>query len=219
MTSNSGIEAEVVSAVEDGRPIEVVAATVDQEIQERLKIILRRILARYDYSHLEAALFSCTLELAVNANRANVKTIYFEEKNWDLGDNIDYAERLRTFKQEVLSGNWLKTYGDKSAARGLVVRIRFNHSSDGLRIEVINNRPLHPEDEKRIRKKFSTATAYKNLVDFHRAHGTEESEGEGLGVALSVLILKSEKIPPSVLRIGSDGHQTMARIEIPFAVR
>jgi len=219
MTNPAEIEKEVERAVAAGTPIEVVTASIDPELQERLKLILHNLLVHYDYSQLEGALFTCTLELAVNAARANVKTIYFEEMNWDMHESQKYTERVRAFKQKVLSHDWLKAYGEKVASRGLFVRIMFAHNADGLLIEVLNNRPLIHEDEKRIREKFSQVSKYENLVDFHRDHGSEENEGEGLGVALSVLLLKSENIPPSVFRIGSDGTQTMARIEIPFTDR
>jgi len=218
MLASSEID-KVQRAVEGALPIEIVTSSIDHEMEERLKTTLNLLLTHYDCMQLEGALFTCTLELAVNAERANVKTVYFEEKNWDLNDSQKYPERLHIFKEEVLSGDWLRAYGAKTAARGLYVRIVFAHSAEGLLIEVLNNRPLLREDERRISEKFSQIENYENLVDFHRDHGDELNEGEGLGVALSVLLLKSENISKSAFNIGSDGTQTMARIQIPFAGR
>jgi hypothetical protein len=56
---------------------------------------------------------------------------------------------------------------------------------------------------------------FDNLVSFYLEHG-DDTEGEGIGFALSVLLLKGENINPALFRVGSFDGRTIARIEVPF---
>ncbi|HMW59976.1 MAG TPA: hypothetical protein PKE49_14475 [Leptospiraceae bacterium] len=188
---------------------------IDGELENWLQAVLGDILTSYDRLHLRDPLCTCLLELATNANKANMKHIFFLEKGWDIYDPQLYTERLKEFRDHVLHFESTVAYAEKAKQAGLYVRVSIHHSPAGLKIAVYNNLPVIPEDEKRIREKFLHALEYQNLVDFYRDYG-DNSEGSGLGFALMVLMLRSEGIPPSLLRVGTDGGQTAARIEVPF---
>lgn len=46
---------------------------------------------------------------------------------------------------------------------------------------------------------------------------SDSTEGEGLGLVLSLILLKAENLDPSLFRIGTKNGLTFARIEIPFS--
>ena len=72
-----------------------------------------------------------------------------------------------------------------------------------------------PADERRIRKKLLEGRKYNDIVDYYKKH-SDQSEGEGLGLVLNLLLLKSEKIDPGLFRIGVVEGKTLSRIEFPF---
>jgi hypothetical protein len=204
------------TALASGTPVELESAAIDDKVQEKVAQIIHRLLGQYDRMHLADTVVPCTIELAINAAKANGKNAYFEQNNWDLNDAERYPARLQEFKRNVVKGERFHAYCEETAGRGFLVRITFKHSPAGLLIEVWNNRPLILEDERRIQMKFSQVQQYQNLMDLHRDHGSEDDEGEGLGIALSFLLLKAENIPLSLFRISSEGANTVARIEVPF---
>ncbi len=194
---------------------EKVCELIDDELEQWLQDILHQVLNRYGKAHLKDPLCTCVLELATNANKANMKHVFFRERGWDIHELDAYPARLKEFRDRVLHYESTLEYARKARESGLFVKVHVAHSDEGVKIAVYNNLPVIPEDERRIREKFLHALEYRNLVDFYRDYG-DHSEGSGLGFALMVLMLRSEGIPPSLLRVGTDGEQTAARIEVPF---
>ena len=57
--------------------------------------------------------------------------------------------------------------------------------------------------------------SYDDLLSFYMANG-DQTEGEGMGLVMNLLLLKGEEIDPALFRIGNIDGKTMGRIEIPF---
>jgi len=194
---------------------QVICSDIGCDFEKRLKQAIQGILCVHGRADLDDLVVQCVLELATNATKANVKHLYFREKNWDIHDSRRYLERLEAFRAEVLHHEPMTIYSRRALDEGLSVRVVLEHDARGLKVEVINNLPIIAADERRIREKFRYAMKYESLLDFYMNHG-DLSEGSGLGFALTVLILRSKNIPPSFLRVGMRGAETVARIEIPF---
>lgn len=210
------IEKNLEVALSDGNRIEIISFRMDEAAERQLLLTIEKILARYGRETLKDALFSCALELATNATKANMKHVFFADAGLDILEEADYAKGIARFKETVLSKDWLASYGDRARALGLHVRMIFTHTPDGLRIEIINNRHILPQDEERIREKFQKAMKYDSLADYFMDNA-DQTEGEGLGFAMSILLLKGENIAPNLFRIGREERGTVARIEVPFS--
>jgi hypothetical protein len=107
-------------------------------------------------------------------------------------------------------------YGKKAKKKGLFVRISFFHTPQGLRIEVINNTNITPQEEQRLREKLGKIMQYDSLVDFYM-NNPDNTEGAGMGLALVTTLMKGENIDPNLFRIMTCPEETVARIEIPFS--
>lgn len=209
------IEKNLEVALSDGNRIEIVSFRMDEAAERQLLLTIEKILSRYNRETLKDALFACALELATNATKANMKHVFFADAGLDIQDEADYQKGIPKFKDTVLSKEWLAQYGDRAKALGLHVRMIFTHTPDGLRIEIINNRHILPQDEERIRQKFQQAMKYDSLADYFMDNA-DQTEGEGLGFAMNILLLKGENIAPNLFRIGREERGTVARIEVPF---
>lgn len=188
---------------------------LSEEDEALLNELLQRILGVYGREGLQFTLFSCLKELITNGLKANIKHILFKELGISGLERREYLRGMAELKQRF-SQQWFFRYAAKAAEAGLFVEIRITHDPDGMRIEVVNNIDILPEDEKRVRSKFSRGMTYDNLGSFYLDHG-DSSEGEGLGFALSVLLLRGQQINPALFRVGSSGGETFARLEIPFS--
>lgn len=204
----------IMAAVEDGRTIVLVTHFAGDSCERILDVTVASILAHYDRPELQGMLYTCLKELVINATKTNAKRIFFESEGLSLEDPHEYQIGMAKMKSQ-LSENWVKHYGNLARAAGLSVRMVFRHSNAGLHVEVLNNVRLIPLDEARIRRKMQMAAGYDDLISFYSDHA-DQLEGEGMGLAMIMLLLKAENIDPALFRVGLNQGSTMARLEIPF---
>lgn len=106
-------------------------------------------------------------------------------------------------------------YGKRCLARGVFVKISVTYTTDGLVVEVVNNTPVIEIEESRMREKMKKAMEYNDIAEFYMDN-MDNTEGAGLGIALIMILLKSENIDPKLFRIQTSAAETVARVEIPF---
>ncbi len=213
--AGSGMEA-IGAAIPAGKTIRLIAPVLNDSLSQRMSTVLKSLLAHYDRPELEDCLHSCLVELATNASRANMKHAFFLDRGFDWDEPGEYARGLAEFRAIREHAGWHRSLRGRVKELGLFLEIVFRHSTDGLRIEVINNLALLPQDEQRIREKLGRAMRTADIFEFFTEHG-DDTEGQGLGFAMNVLFLRSENIDPSLLRIGSTAGRTVARIEVPLS--
>ncbi|RME88204.1 MAG: hypothetical protein D6767_10550, partial [Candidatus Hydrogenedentota bacterium] len=95
------------------------------------------------------------------------------------------------------------------------VRVILQQNEDAIRIDVINNLPMLPIDEKRVYEVIKKGNEYTDLVEFYIQHG-DQTEGEGIGLVMSMLLLKGEGIPLDNFSIRSTEGVTQATLGIPL---
>jgi hypothetical protein len=57
--------------------------------------------------------------------------------------------------------------------------------------------------------------SYNDIAEFYMDN-MDNTEGAGLGIALIMIMMKSEGLDPALFRIGTLEDRTIARVEIPF---
>lgn len=214
----SGLTAEerdlMLSGVASGKRIVFVTYSLTDNIERQLDFLIAVVLKKYARESLQATLYSCLKEIVINATKANAKRVFFDECGLRLNDPVDYEIGMKKVKA-LLSENWIKEYGHKARERDMHVSIAMRHSEDGLRIEVTNESDILPADEERIRQKLAEGMTYEDLVSFYMKNA-DNTEGEGLGLVMNLILLKGENINPALFRIGMVDGKAMARLEIPF---
>jgi hypothetical protein len=208
------VEKNLQIAVDDGKVIKVISYAMSSDVENTLDKIITTILDKYERADLKSLVYTCTKELAINGTKANLKRIFFEERNLDINNEADYEKGIELYKinmREELS----ILYGKKAKRNGLFVKISFVHTEDTLRIEVTNNTPIIPQEENRLRVKLANTMKYDDLMAYY-LDNADDTEGSGMGIALIIILLKGENIDPNLFRIMTDSETTTARIEIPM---
>ena len=203
------------STIDAGRRLRLRSVLPGKALTEAMRYALERLLARHSREDLYECLHACLVEILGNATRANMKYLYMREAGVDPADVERYRGALRDFKAERKERGWHRRYRRLARDAGLYVEVRFEQTAGGLRIFAENNLPLRPEDEARVRQRFAGAMVVSDLVEFYMSHA-DDSEGEGLGVALATLYLRAEGLDPALFRFGQSSGATFARIEIPL---
>jgi len=151
-------------------------------------------------------------ELAGNAEKANLKRAHFELSRLDPHDPAEYEQGMTTFKATI--SNQAESLLDTVRSRGSVVRVWFGKEDDDLIFSVFNNAPLLPREQERYREKLAMAARFRNVQDVLHSE-PDHSEGGGLGLIITVLMLRKIGLDESFLSLSSDETGTTARILMP----
>ncbi|MBP9888291.1 MAG: histidine kinase [Leptospiraceae bacterium] len=200
--------------VKNKKGLVVIVYSFSPEIEEIIKFGLKSILDQYEKSGLVNTVYNVLFESILNGLKANSKKLFFIENSINIDNPDDYAKGIIQFKKDINKSN-LRQSGAKNKERNIYVRVKFTYDSSGLEIEVLNNTQLLPAEEARIREKLALGDKYDDLMSYYMDN-SDSTEGEGLGLVLSLILLKAENLDPSLFRIGTKNGLTFARIEIPF---
>ena len=204
----------ILAAVENGRSIVLVTHYASDSCEKMLDLTVAALLQHYNRPALQGMLYTCVKELVVNGTKSNAKRMYFDSAGLSVDDREQYKKGMAEVRAQ-LSEQWVRQYGLQARDANVSVRVVFKHDRTGLRIEVLNNLGLITWEEERIREKMAQAMQYDDLISFYMDN-SDQSEGEGMGLAMVLLLLRAEQIDPALFRIGLKDGKTMARLEIPF---
>ena len=208
------LEQNIALKINDGDELILQASRMNQKVEKYILHTITRILEKLGQEKFIEMVYTITKELSINGMKANQKRIFFEENGLDINDPAQYDEGVARFKQEF-SEEMNEVYGKKAVEMGIYVKIFFSYNSDGLCIEVINNTPIAPEEERRMREKMKKSMSYNDIAEFYMDN-MDNTEGAGLGIALIMILMKGEDLDPNLFRIMTLDNKTIARVEIPF---
>ena len=180
-----------------------------------LRVIARVILERHGRSDLLDIVYTAAKELVINATKANVKRIIFEDLGLDPNSAPDYEKGVAYLKENLVE-NKIVEYRDRFKERNFPVTATFYFQANVLNIKVKNNFHLLPYEEMRIRRKFQDAESFSNLFEFYAEHG-DDSEGAGLGLTMVGILLDQCGIDKHSFVVYSNKfNETAAKLEIPL---
>jgi hypothetical protein len=201
--------------IENENRLVVRAYGLTRSTEEFLRGYLRRVLNETGRPELAAALGIILKELTTNAAKANFKKIFFAENQLRLDDPEHYEQGVTRFR-ETFSEEIFIEYRQKAQAAGLLVLISVDYDPDRVILEIRNNVPMTPEEEKRAREKLRLAMTYEDMGQFIMDNA-DETEGAGLGIMLCLTTMRSSSINPRLLSISTDFRtHTLARVEVPL---
>lgn len=212
------IEQKIDEAIKKEYPIKLRAYSMLHAAQEGLRLISKKILAKYGKSDLIEIVYTSIKELALNASKANIKSLLFQEENIDMDNEHHYKKGMDLFKKK-LNEKWVRSYARKCKADNIYVDVLFDYNKDRLITEVINNRPLSKKENDRIRTKFKNSRKYDSLARFYSDTHDDMEGGAGLGIVMVTTMLKAKGIDPQLFTIRSNfRNSTISKIEFPYHV-
>ncbi|MDV6237070.1 histidine kinase [Leptospira ellisii] len=194
--------------------ITVQSSRMNSKLEKYVLRIITEILTKVGQTRYVEMLYTITKEMSINGVKANQKRVFFEDEGLDIRNPEDYEKGMTAFKAKF-SEKMADEYGKRCLARGISVKLNITYTMDGLVVEVSNNTPVIEEEEERMREKMKKAMGYNDIAEFYMDN-MDNTEGAGLGIALIMILLKSENIDPHLFRVMTREHETIARVEIPF---
>jgi len=194
--------------------IAIKSSKLSADVEKYLLKTIEEILKKHGKTNFLEMVYTITKELATNGIKANQKRVFFEDEGLNITNEQDYAKGIALYKQHF-SEKMADEYGLRCLARNIYIQANLVYNETGLYIEVVNNTPVLPTEETRLREKMKTSAKYNDIAEFYMEN-MDNTEGAGLGIALIMIMLKSEHIDPHLFRIITEADKTIARVEIPF---
>lgn len=188
-------------------------------IDHQKEMVLDESLAKYLESLGKSEYFThlsyILKELANNANKANLKRIYFLQRGIDINSQVDYEDGMKEFKEYINTN--MEKYIEELKKNKYFVRIDFYLSNNYFVMSVINNAKLLPIEKKRISEKMKNAVKFKTMEEVF-SQGLDQIEGGGFGTILTILMLRKMGLDAKMLRYLPKDKYTQVQILVPMTL-
>ena len=191
--------------------VEISFRYVTDEDLQQIYSLLQQILQKIGKVYLCEYIFMMLKEVLVNSIRASAKREFFAKNSLNPDVDSEYQYGIVRFKNEIIL-NWSEHKDYLKNSKYFIV-LKFNFKNDFI-IEVINNSPLVEHERSRIYARLTAADKYRNILEAYTDH-SDSQESAGLGIVMTVLLLKSIGLNKSHFSIESVDGNTISKIVIP----
>ncbi|WP_078129208.1 histidine kinase [Leptospira alexanderi] len=209
------LDQKLIELIRTRSQITLQSSRMNSKLEHYVLKIITEILTKVGQTRYIEMLYTITKEMSINGVKANQKRVFFEDEGLDIRNPEHYEKGIAAFKAKF-SEKMVDEYGKRCLARGISIKLNIIYTNEGLVVEVTNNTPVIQEEEERMREKMKKAMSYNDIAEFYMDN-MDNTEGAGLGIALIMILLKSENIDPHLFRIITGEHETTSRVEIPFS--
>ncbi|MDR1747504.1 MAG: HDOD domain-containing protein [Spirochaetaceae bacterium] len=200
-------------AAQTGIPLSITTYTLPREMEKYINDILSAFLRELHHEELYDYLSYCLRELAINAKKANTKRVYFQEKNLNIADPVQYEEGMKNFKMETLTN--IDHYLNLQKTQGFYIKIFFQVKNNLIKLEIHNNVVLTPFEYKRIHDKIVRAEQYSSIEETFLTE-QDETEGAGLGLIIMILMLRKIGGGENSYHVETSDGETIVTVSLPL---
>lgn len=185
-------------------------------IMEFLNGVIANVLGHADLIFLLDTFVTILRESLLNAVKANAKRIYFEQHKTDINNDLAYTLLMRKFKSEIIGD--MAAIESELKGSAYYVEIELCLAENSIFLAIRNNSPILPKEQERITQRITRAWEFH---DFSEAYDTmyDETEGAGLGIILTILLLKNMGVTQDDYSITCDKGITTMSLSIPRKIK
>jgi len=212
MLINKYKTSELTSKVLNGEEITINFNFPDNEIMLLINSLVSKILSRINKIFYLDTILTILREMLLNAIKANAKRLFFSKRNFDICNSQDYKNGIIEFKKNVVGKIELMKSELEKSEYEIIFKMKMIDNS--LEFKIINNATLTTEELDRIDLR---VTAAENADSFTEAyeHVHDDSEGAGLGIVLSILLLRNAGIDSRYFMIKKDKKTVTSSLYLP----
>ncbi|MBN2403638.1 MAG: HDOD domain-containing protein [Spirochaetes bacterium] len=206
---------EILAQLEKNKNINIQFSCHNEDFFKSIDALFAKLLAKMDMLYLLDYITTILREIIANAVKANAKRYYFKKIKIDINNPEEYAKGITNFKSKIIGKD---TIENELAKTDYLVILSIELANDGIIIIVKNNSSIHPVEFERINLRIKKAKEYNDFTDAYDDI-YDETEGAGLGIVLSILLLKNTGIGENSFSILSDKKTTKAKFTIPYELK
>ncbi len=208
--------AEILSKYMMGEKATITFHYHSETILRSIEAVFAKILAKMDIVFLLDSLITVLREIITNAVKANAKRFYFQKLNLDINDPESYQKGIESFKTEIMA-KFDKIEQELNESE-YSAKFSIQKTNDNILVTIVNNSAIHPEELARINLRIEKAKGYKDFTDAYDEI-YDDTEGAGLGIVLTILLLKNTGIGEDSYKIETDGTVTKSTVNIPLELQ
>lgn len=174
--------------------------------------LFQYILNKIDKLYLAETIFTIFKEMLGNANRSILKREFFLQNNIDVSNVETYQAGITKFKEEFLVN--LDNYPRFMDNSKFEIKITISIPDNSFIVEIETNSPLYKIEQERIQSKFENAKKFNNILVAYKQI-SDKQESAGLGIIMSILLLKNIGLSEENLIISSNESSAYAKLTIP----
>lgn len=210
------IKPEILQSLYNGEEIVCTFAYPKKQTMLFFNGIFANMLGHVDLIFMLESFFTVLRESVLNAVKANAKRLYFEDHQADINSESDYNEIMKHFRNEVIGD--MNVVEPRLMQSTLYVNLRLQITDTHILMKIENNSLILPKEKERVQRRITQAWTYK---DFSEAYENmyDETEGAGLGIILTVLLLKNVGVTPEDYKIYVENDKTVVSLVIPKVIK
>ncbi|MBN1501703.1 MAG: HDOD domain-containing protein [Spirochaetes bacterium] len=187
-----------------------------KEVLSTINGIMALSLGSLDLMYLLESIVTILRECVLNATKANTKRLFFQKKGADMNDQETYDSVMLQFKDDIIGD--FETIRKELLKSDFKVDFKLKKEQNSFIIKVENNAVIHPNEERRINERILNARKFN---DFNEAYEQmfDETEGAGLGIILTIMLLKNLGIPVDNFSIKAENRKTVVSLIIPMQLK
>jgi HD-like signal output (HDOD) protein len=206
--------AEIQRAAQSAIPLTFKLTSLPFESHALLDRILEIYLSEIGQEKILEPLSYCLKELIINAQKANTKRVYFEEKGLDITAEREYEKGMKSFLQDYVSN--VAHFVVKLKERNLAISVTFRTAGGALTLSVRNNTELTSKEQARIYDRIARARAFNSFFEALTSP-IDDTEGAGLGNMILLQFLKRIGLGEEAFSIEIENGDTVASIVVPVS--
>jgi HD-like signal output (HDOD) protein len=207
----------LIAGFNNGEPVTIRFSYPAKETLVTINSFIAQLFSEYDRIFLLESIITIVREAVYNAIKANAKRIFFETSGRDITNASEYNTLMTEFKSKVIMN--LSDLEPAMEMSRYSAEFTMQKAADGgFIISVTNNVPLLAEEKVRINERIAGAQKYQDFNEVYEEM-YDDTEGAGLGIILTIMILKSSGIPAGMFKIDADNTTTRSEITIPETLR
>ncbi|HNV46186.1 MAG TPA: HDOD domain-containing protein [Spirochaetota bacterium] len=181
-----------------------------------ISALVSKILSRLDRVFFIDSLIIIVKEIVLNAYKANAKRWYFSSRGLDIADPEQYAAGMARFDHEVVRN--LERIRDDMERSDYTITLVISKRPEGIILSITNNVPILPDELERVRARLRKAGDFDNLRDVYTSL-YDTTEGAGMGIILSSLLLRHYGIDASSLTVTPGENSVTTSLTVPYEFR
>ncbi|MEJ2664302.1 MAG: hypothetical protein P8107_09730 [Spirochaetia bacterium] len=99
-------------SIQSSVPLSIKLFSIPHETELYIEKLLEAFLLELEHESLKDRISYCLREIALNAQKANIKRVYFIERDLDINNKKDYAEGMKHFKGDTTDNIEYQTRAD-----------------------------------------------------------------------------------------------------------
>jgi len=201
-------------SIKNSVPLSIKLFSIPHETEIYLERMLEAFLVEMGQEKLKDRLAYCMREIALNAQKANTKRIYFKEKDLDISSEEDYEKGMENFKKDMNEN--INYYFKMQKEYDYYVKVIFHKKGNNFSIIVKNNVEINKIEQIRVFDRIARARAFDSVEDAPSSL-IDNSEGAGLGIIIIILMLKKIGLDEESFELDFQSGETVAILTIPFS--